>query len=113
MDRLFVIFDTSSDGQLNFREFASGLAPLINEDLASVLKFAFELYDMDGNGRVTREEMAKVLSALNRTVGGVGDKSLSHSDIGELLERQMRPLDRPRWGKTSPPSDQRRDCHAF
>jgi len=85
LDQLFKVFDVTGDGQINFREFVTGIAPLINLGLADVMRFAFEMFDVDNNKVVTRTEMRTMLKAMNADVSFFGDGALSEADIESII----------------------------
>ena len=76
--RLFELFDRNGDGQVNFRELIAGLACLSPNSKASEsegaglerpstakIKFCFDLYDVDEDGVITREELGSMLEAMS------------------------------------------------
>lgn len=70
LPRLYELFDLNSDGQMDFRELVCGLSNLrVAREAGPVdeetLRFIFELYDEDGSGGVTPEELGKVLAATS------------------------------------------------
>eukprot|EP00698_Gefionella_okellyi_P003667 TRINITY_DN13432_c0_g1_i1.p1 TRINITY_DN13432_c0_g1~~TRINITY_DN13432_c0_g1_i1.p1 ORF type:complete len:566 (-),score=97.87 TRINITY_DN13432_c0_g1_i1:57-1754(-) len=63
--RLFRAFKEEASGRLNFRAFLANLATLTNGSLDDILNFCFTIYDVDGDGEITRDELHAVLcSAL-------------------------------------------------
>ncbi|KAL6067149.1 Dual oxidase 1 [Balamuthia mandrillaris] len=63
-DSLYHAFDTHGTGRINVREFLDGviaLSPLSNSDPTTKLRYAFSIYDVDGDGFVTYEELEEML----------------------------------------------------
>ena len=63
--RLFEKFDTNDEGYIFFDEFVKTLN--VFHPRASTndkAKFAFDLYDVNGNGEITREELKQLVSAV-------------------------------------------------
>lgn len=59
---VFRVFDKNNDGLLDFREFMCGFSVVLRGSLEEKLKFSFNIYDIDGNGFITRNEMSAILS---------------------------------------------------
>ena len=76
--RLFELFDRNGDGKVNFRELVAGLAcvspnskPSLSAEEGSErassakIKFCFDLYDVDEDGVITRDELSSMLGAMS------------------------------------------------
>lgn len=59
---VFRVFDQNKDGLLDFREFMCGFSVVLLGSLEEKLKFSFNIYDIDGNGFISRNEMFAILS---------------------------------------------------
>eukprot|EP01029_Cantina_marsupialis_P021825 TRINITY_DN528661_c0_g1_i1.p1 TRINITY_DN528661_c0_g1~~TRINITY_DN528661_c0_g1_i1.p1 ORF type:complete len:153 (+),score=26.51 TRINITY_DN528661_c0_g1_i1:58-516(+) len=81
LDRLFTLFDTSGDGQINFRDFIVGMSTLIRGDVTEKLNFAFEMFDLDGSERIQKDEMLHVFSNMNNTISFFGDAKIGEDEI--------------------------------
>ncbi|XP_052280785.1 neurocalcin-delta-like [Dreissena polymorpha] len=55
---LFRSFDSNQDGFVDFKEFIVGLCVSGSEKPETKLKLAFNMYDQDGNGSISREEVS-------------------------------------------------------
>jgi Ca2+-binding EF-hand superfamily protein len=53
-EHTFRIFDQNGDGVLDFHELIVSMAILKKGDVNERLKWAFDIYDIDGNGYITR-----------------------------------------------------------
>ncbi len=53
LDRIFTMLDKTGDNYINFKEFITGISPLITGDAVDKLSFGFELYDLDSTGQVS------------------------------------------------------------
>ena len=62
LERMFKLFDTSGDGEIDYKEFLVGLAKF-KATGEGMIKFCFELYDEDNSGALSMEELAKVMFA--------------------------------------------------
>ena len=61
LDRLFELFDENGDGRIEHAELLKGLAAM-QEPGEDALRFFFSLYDTDGSGLLSKDELAEVLS---------------------------------------------------
>lgn len=61
-EHVFRTFDKDGSGTVNFEEFVIGLCVSGDNTSDAQLKWAFDMYDIDGNGLITREEMTKIVS---------------------------------------------------
>jgi len=68
MDRLYDMFDTDSDGQVDFSELAAGLAVLCGGDQDSKIIATFRLFDQDGDGYITQQEMRAYLTSVYKVL---------------------------------------------
>ena len=55
--RVVMIFDKNKDGSISFEEFITGLSSLYSNDEEAKLKFAFKVYDIDGDGYISNGEL--------------------------------------------------------
>lgn len=64
LDRMFAAFDANSDGSIEFSEFLTILSVLSSKATPEEkLEFAFKITDIDGDGVISREELAGMLKA--------------------------------------------------
>ncbi|NWQ73364.1 EFCB1 protein, partial [Columbina picui] len=61
MDRVFRIFDTAYDSWISVVEWVEGLSIFLRGTLDERIKFCFEVYDLNGDGYISREEMFQML----------------------------------------------------
>eukprot|EP00455_Lapot_gusevi_P017995 TRINITY_DN19739_c0_g1_i12.p1 TRINITY_DN19739_c0_g1~~TRINITY_DN19739_c0_g1_i12.p1 ORF type:complete len:301 (-),score=57.94 TRINITY_DN19739_c0_g1_i12:529-1431(-) len=66
-NRVFGVFDRDKDGCIDFSEFASGLALLCNGSARDKIELAFSLFDYDGDGYISLDEMEKYLISFFET----------------------------------------------
>ena len=62
-EKLFQLFDYEESGQIDVREFMIGLSNFTGAGKDDKLKFAFMIFDEDGNGVITKGELTRILRA--------------------------------------------------
>merc|ERR1711871_164737 len=64
LQRLFDVFDVDSSGAVDFSELASGLSVLCGGTRDQKAEAAFALYDYNGDGFISLEEMTRYLTSV-------------------------------------------------
>ncbi|KAL7876055.1 hypothetical protein AOLI_G00110180 [Acnodon oligacanthus] len=66
---LFNAFDTDHDGSVSFEDFVMGLSILLRGTVQEKLNWAFNLYDINKDGYITKEEMLDIMKAIYNMMG--------------------------------------------
>lgn len=56
--------DLNNDGYVDYREFLTGLLRIYCSTFEQRTKFVFEIYDFDGDGLVSKEDISTILSYM-------------------------------------------------
>nr|XP_014429970.1 Kv channel-interacting protein 4 isoform X1 [Pelodiscus sinensis] len=66
---LFNAFDTDHSGTVSFEDFIMGLSILLRGTVQEKLNWAFNLYDINKDGYITKEEMLDIMKAIYDMMG--------------------------------------------
>lgn len=89
MDRVFRVFDKNSDSMIDDIEWVEGLAVFLRGDLEDKINYAFTVYDLNGDGFVSREEMFTLLKHCLIRQPTEEDPDEGVKDIVELALKKM------------------------
>ncbi|XP_067909496.1 A-type potassium channel modulatory protein KCNIP2 isoform X3 [Heterodontus francisci] len=66
---LFNAFDTDHNGSVSFENFVTGLSVILRGTIDDKLSWAFNLYDLNKDGCITREEMLDIMKSIYDMMG--------------------------------------------
>ncbi|XP_074784715.1 calsenilin isoform X2 [Athene noctua] len=91
---LFDAFDADRNGALCFQDFVIGLSVLLRGTVHQKLKWAFNLYDINKDGYITKEEMLEIMKSIYDMMGRCTQPTLRDSAPAEHVELFFQKMDR-------------------
>uniref|UniRef100_A0A3P9PQP7 Guanylyl cyclase-activating protein 2-like n=1 Tax=Poecilia reticulata TaxID=8081 RepID=A0A3P9PQP7_POERE len=64
IELVFKSFDTNKDGKLDFMEYVAAVNLVLRGKLIDKLKWSFKIYDNDGNGCLTNQEVRRIVKVM-------------------------------------------------
>eukprot|EP00029_Vermamoeba_vermiformis_P011509 TRINITY_DN6342_c0_g1_i1.p1 TRINITY_DN6342_c0_g1~~TRINITY_DN6342_c0_g1_i1.p1 ORF type:complete len:183 (+),score=79.34 TRINITY_DN6342_c0_g1_i1:84-632(+) len=95
LERVISIFDTNKDNEVEFKEFISALSIFSDKgNKEGKLKFAFQVYDIDGDGFISNGELFQVLKMM------VGS-NLNDVQLQQIVDKTILEGDQDKDGRIS------------
>ncbi|XP_038214260.1 Kv channel-interacting protein 4-like [Zerene cesonia] len=95
---VFNTLDQDRSGLLSFEEFVTGLSVLSRGTIEEKLRWTFSLYDINGDGYITKEEMTEIVTAIYDLMGKIVEPMIDDDAIREKVERLFQKMDLNRDG---------------
>ncbi|XP_003393352.1 Kv channel-interacting protein 1 isoform X1 [Bombus terrestris] len=90
---VFNTLDQDHSGILSFEDFVTGLSILSRGSIDEKLRWTFSLYDINGDGCITREEMTDIVTAVYELMGKFSDPNMDHDGVREKVDRMFQKMD--------------------
>ncbi|XP_041271803.1 Kv channel-interacting protein 2 isoform X1 [Onychostruthus taczanowskii] len=95
---LFNAFDTDHDGSVSFEDFVSGLSTILRGTIDDRLNWAFNLYDLNKDGCITKEEMLDIMKSIYDMMGKYTYPAMREDAPREHVENFFQKMDRNKDG---------------
>ncbi|MBN3280309.1 CSEN protein, partial [Polyodon spathula] len=95
---LFNAFDIDRTGSIRFEDFVIGLSVLLRGSVHEKLKWAFNLYDINKDGYITKEEMLAIMKSIYDMMGNYTYPSVREDTPFEHVEKFFQKMDRNQDG---------------
>ncbi|XP_053323619.1 calaxin [Spea bombifrons] len=89
MDRVFRGFDKDNDSYVNVTEWIEGLSVFLRGTLDEKIKYCFAVYDLNGDGYISREEMFHMLKNSLLKQPSEEDPDEGIKDLVEITLKKM------------------------
>ncbi|XP_003739125.1 neurocalcin homolog [Galendromus occidentalis] len=86
-ENVFRVIDVDGDGTVDFREYLFSMSATLRGDPLEIFRRAFLLYDVDGDGFITEEEMSAIFQSYHRLRGGSGELDQSAKAIIKQFDK--------------------------
>ncbi|XP_038557577.1 guanylyl cyclase-activating protein 2-like [Micropterus salmoides] len=85
IETIFRSFDTNQDNALDFLEYVAALHLILRGNLEDRLKWSFKMYDKDGNGKLDRQEVKRIIRILYKIKFQTSDVGMTPSEICDRI----------------------------
>ncbi|XP_074523009.1 guanylyl cyclase-activating protein 2-like [Halichoeres trimaculatus] len=85
METIFRSFDTNKDNTLDFLEYVAALHLILRGNLEDRLKWSFKMYDKDGNGKLDRQEVKRIIRIMYKLKLQKSDINMTPSEICDRI----------------------------
>ncbi|XP_064613910.1 calaxin-like [Liolophura sinensis] len=99
MDRVFKAFDKDNDSYINQSEWVSGLSCIMRGNMEEKMKYCFDVYDLNGDGYISREEMFHMLK--NSLIKQPSEEDPDEG-VKDLVEITLKKMDKDHDTRLSP-----------
>ncbi|XP_018413081.1 PREDICTED: EF-hand calcium-binding domain-containing protein 1 [Nanorana parkeri] len=89
MDRVFRAFDKDNDSHISLTEWIEGLSVFLRGTLDEKIKYCFEVYDLNSDGYISREEMFHMLKSSLLKQPTEEDPDEGIKDLVEITLKKM------------------------
>ncbi|CAO1416361.1 unnamed protein product [Diamesa hyperborea] len=90
---VFMAIDRDANGSVSFEEFVLNLSILSRGTMDDKLEWTFQLYDVNNDGFITKEEMTEVITAVYELMGKISEGCKEENQIKAKVESMFKKMD--------------------
>lgn len=98
---VFKMFDIQQNGTISFEDFVTSLSVLARGTIDEKLRWTFALYDLNGDGVVSRSELTTIVSAIYSIMGKYAEPSINNDTVRSHVDRIFQIMDKNQDGVIS------------
>ncbi|XP_035516183.1 Kv channel-interacting protein 2-like isoform X5 [Morone saxatilis] len=91
---LFEAFDTNNNGSVSFEDFVMSMSIILRGSVTDKLNWAFNLYDLNKDGCITREEMTDIMHSIYDMMGKYTYPNMKDSAPKEHVDNFFQKMDK-------------------
>ncbi|KAM8879520.1 A-type potassium channel modulatory protein KCNIP2-like isoform 2-T2 [Spinachia spinachia] len=91
---LFEAFDTRNNGSVTFEDFVVSLSIILRGSITDKLNWAFNLYDLNKDGCITREEMMGIMQSIYDMMGKCTSPCMGDNAPKEHVDNFFQKMDK-------------------
>ncbi|XP_034095148.1 Kv channel-interacting protein 2 isoform X2 [Gymnodraco acuticeps] len=95
---LFEAFDTHNNGSVSFEDFIVSLSIILRGSITDKLNWAFNLYDLNKDGCITREEMTDIMGSIYDMMGKYTYPCMKENASKEHVDNFFQKMDKNKDG---------------
>ncbi|XP_028298702.1 guanylate cyclase activator 1g [Gouania willdenowi] len=85
IETIFHSFDTNNDNALDFLEYVAALNLILRGNLEDRLKWSFKMYDKDGNGKLDRHEVKRLIRIIHKINSQTSNMNMTPTQICDRI----------------------------
>ncbi|OQV26030.1 putative Kv channel-interacting protein 2 [Hypsibius exemplaris] len=98
---IFATFDQDEDGHVTFDQFITGMSVLSRGTMPQKLRWVFNLYDLNGSGRISKSNLRDIILSVNQMLGSHAKPPTDDLSTKEHVERMFQKFDLDKNGEIS------------